>query len=137
MAESNFDKQYREAKKRGDEKLRNNPRAKSAVYDPSSKRIIVELANGCVFMFPPRLAQGLETASADDLSEIRLLARGLALNWPRLDVQLSLSGLMMGIFGTKAWMSESGRKGGSPHSESKTKAARENGRKGGRPRKRA
>jgi hypothetical protein len=137
MAESNFDKQYGEAKKRGDERLRNDLRAKSAVYDPSSKRVIVELANGCIFMFPPRLAQGLETASADDLSEIRLLARGLALNWPRLDVQLSLSGLMMGIFGTKAWMSELARKGGISHSESKAKAARQNGRKGGRPRKRA
>ena len=35
------------------------PRASSARYDAASGRVIVELTNGCVFAFPPRLAQGL------------------------------------------------------------------------------
>jgi len=59
------------------------------------------------------------------------------LHWEHLDADLSVPRLVMGIFGSGAWMRELGRKGGSASSAAKRKAARANGRKGGRPAKQA
>jgi len=52
--------------------------------------------------------------------------------WEGLDVQVSLGGLMAGIFGTKSYMA---RRAGAVSSPAKASAARTNGAKGGRPRK--
>jgi len=108
------------------------PRAVAARFDRASGRVIVDLENGCTFAFPPRLAQGLEGATDDQLASIELLGRGYGLRWDELDVDLSLPGLMAGIFGTKAWMA---RRAGQATSPAKAAAARVNGAKGGRPRK--
>ena len=51
------------------------------------------------------------------------------------DADFTVAGLVAGVFGTRAWMAELGRKGGSVTSEAKAAAVRENGKKGGRPRK--
>jgi len=110
------------------------PRAAAARYDRASGRVIVDLENGCTFAFPPRLAQGLETASDDQLAAIEILGKGYGLHWDELDVDLSLPGLMAGIFGTKVWMA---RRAGQSTSVAKSAAARANGAKGGRPRKSA
>ncbi|WP_219729955.1 hypothetical protein [Sodalinema gerasimenkoae] len=42
---------------------------------------------------------------------------------------------MQGIFGSRNWMAELGRKGGQKTSTAKRQAARENGKKGGRTKK--
>lgn len=112
----------------------NEPRAVAARYDRASSRVIVDLENGCTFAFPPRLAQGLEAASDDQLAAVEILGRGYGLHWEELDVDLSLPGLMAGIFGTKAWMA---RRAGQATSAAKATASRANGAKGGRPRKTA
>jgi hypothetical protein len=44
------------------------PRAAKARYDRELGRIVVDLTNGCVFAFPPRLTQGLERATDDQLA---------------------------------------------------------------------
>ena len=120
------------ALERGRVARENEPRALAARYDRASGRVVVDLENGCTFAFPPRLAQGLEDASAEELSDIEILGTGYGLHWEALDVDLSLPGLMAGIFGTRAWMA---RRAGRATSAAKAAAARANGAKGGRPRK--
>ena len=110
------------------------PRAAVARYDTTSGRVIVELVNGCTFAFPARLAQGLAEASEAQLAQVEILGAGTGLHWEALDVDLSVPGLMAGLFGTARWMA---RQGGAVRSEAKSAAARANGRKGGRPRKAA
>jgi hypothetical protein len=108
------------------------PRATSARYDRRRGRIVVELTNGATFAFPPALAQGLEVASEEQLMQVEILGMGYGLHWEALDVDLSIPGLLSGIFGTRAFMA---RQAGQATSKAKAAAARENGAKGGRPRK--
>ena len=135
MSDEEFERQFAQATKRGERRLQTQPRAESAYYDTRHSRVVIELTNGCVFMFPAHLAQGLRNASARELGEIEVMSHGVALRWPKLDADFTVAGLVSGIFGTRAWMAELGRRGGSVTSEAKAIAVRENGRKGGRPRK--
>ena len=106
------------------------PRAASVRYDRALGRVIVELTNGCSFTFPPRLAQGLESATDDQLAAVEILGSGYGLHWEALDADLSVPGLLAGLFGTKAYMA---RRAGQATSPAKAAAARANGAKGGRP----
>lgn len=126
------DAQIDAALERGKLALETEPRAATARYDRQLDRVIVDLTNGCTFAFPPRIAQGLETATADQLAEIEILGLGYGLHWEALDVDFSLPGLMAGVLGTKAYMA---RRAGQATSPAKAAAARANGAKGGRPRK--
>ena len=128
--------EFEDAQRRGEEALRSEPRAKRARYDRKTGRILVELTNGCSFAFPARRAEGLEGASDDELAEVTILGLGLGLHWERLDVDLSVPGLLAGLLGTKGWMDrERAAHAGSATSPAKAAAARRNGAKGGRPRK--
>lgn len=109
-------------------------RAEAVRYDRQIGRMIVELANGCTFTFPPRLAQGLEAATEEQLAQVELLGAGSGLHWETLDVDLSIPGLLAGLFGTRAYLA---RQAGRTTSAAKAAAARTNGSKGGRPRKSA
>lgn len=111
------------------------PRAASASYDRESDLITINLTNGATFSFPPELAQGLAGASPEELALVEITPSGEGLHWETLDADLSVPALLAGIFGTKKWMAEMGKKGGRSTSSAKAAAARENGRKGGRPRK--
>jgi hypothetical protein len=71
---------------------------------------VVELLNGATFLFPPELAQGLAGASPADLAQVQVTPSGAGLRWPSLDTDFSLPGLMMGVFGSPAWMRELARK---------------------------
>jgi hypothetical protein len=128
------DAQIDAALERGQSAHLHEPRAASARYHRQLDRVVVELTNGCTFTFPPRLAQGLETATADQLAGVEILGSGYGLHWEALDVDLSVPGLLAGLFGTKAFMA---RQAGRATSPAKAAAARINGAKGGRPRKSA
>lgn len=122
------------AMERGKAARQVEPRATAARYDRKSARVIVELNNGCTFAFPPHLAQGLETATDDELATVEILGAGYGLHWEALDVDFRISGLLSGMFGTKAYMA---RRAGQATSPAKAAAARINGAKGGRPKKQA
>jgi len=113
------------------------PRAQAAWYDKASGRVFIELTNECLFAFPARFGQGLQGATPEQLAAVEVWPDGAALHWEELDADLGVAGLMAGVFGSKAWMSELGRAGGKVQSEAKARASRENGKKGGRPRKSA
>ena len=128
------DDQIEAALERGKVVLSTGPRAVSARYDARQKRLIVDLTNGCTFAFPPRLAQGLEEATDQQLCDVEVLGVGFGLHWEALNVDLSVPGLMAGLFGSRAHMA---RLAGATQSPAKAEAARRNGAKGGRPRKTA
>jgi hypothetical protein len=108
------------------------PRAARVRYDRRRGRMVIALTNGCTFTFPPHLAQGLESASDDEIAQFEVLGNGYGLHWETLDVDLSIPGLLAGLFGTKSHMA---RQAGQARSAAKAAAARANGAKGGRPRK--
>ncbi len=123
------------ARERGLRAREEQPRATAAYYDTTSGRVVVDLTNGCTFMFPAHLAQGLRDADPKLIAEVEVEPYGFALHWETLDADLTIAGLLAGMFGSKTWMAEIGRTGGSRKSEAKTTASRANGAKGGRPRK--
>jgi len=122
------------ALKRGKIARATEPRAARARYDRKLGRIVVDLTNGCVFAFPPRMAQGLRKATDNQLAEVEILGHGYGLHWNSLDVDLSIPGLLAGIFGTRSYMA---RLAGRTKTPAKAAASRANGAKGGRPRKAA
>lgn len=134
-----FDAEFQSAVEAGN----NEPRALSVRFDRASKRLQIELQDGVAMMIPISSIQGLENAKAREIESVELLAQGHALHWSTLDVDLTVPGLVAGIFGTKQWMrqiasgflSEAGRKGGSATTKAKRVSSRANGKLGGRPRK--
>lgn len=129
--------QIAEADARNAEADQTEPRARAASFDSATRRVRIELTNGCVFEFPADYGQGLQGASDRDLASIEIYPGGIGLRWDVLDVDLSVPGLVAGVFGGQAWMrqlrSEMGKQGGGVRTQAKANAARANGRKGGRP----
>jgi hypothetical protein len=123
------------ARRRGEQLALTEPRATDARYDAASGRVIVDLTNGCTFAFPARALQGLGGARDEDLAWVEVLGDGFGLHWEALDADFTVPGLLMGLFGTRAWMArEQARRAGATTSPAKAAAARVNGKKGGRPR---
>jgi len=111
------------------------PSAIKAWYEPADELVFIKLNTGIVMGFPYKLLQGLEVATEEQLAEVEVTSTGYGLHWESLDVDLGVPQLVAGLFGTKRWMTELGRKGGEVKSKAKTKASQENGKLGGRPRK--
>lgn len=124
------------AKRRGAIERVSKLYAVSAKFDPKKKLITIGLANGSSFSFPPRLAEGLSRKSAEALAKIEISPMGTGLYWPKLDVDLTVEGLLSGMFGSAKWMlREHLAKAGSVKSAAKSKSSKANGAKGGRPKK--
>lgn len=130
-------KELDRAAARGRQLALTEPRAARARYDKRTSRIIVDLTNGCTLAVPARTLQGLAKASDAELAEVEILGTGYGLHWESLDADFTVPGLLRGVFGTRAWMSELARRAGQTRSPAKAAAARANGRKGGRPRSKA
>ena len=127
--------QVEAAQARGQVEQASALRALSARYDTRQKRIVIELANGSSFSFPPHLVQGLTNARPAELACIEISPHGVGLHWPQLDADLTVEGLLAGLFGSRSWMRQHAAKAGSVRSSAKAQAAKANGVKGGRPRK--
>ena len=112
----------------------NDPRVIKVRYEAKEDLVSLYFADGFKISIPRKQLQGLERANRTQLSNIEIVGHGTGLHWPLLDVNHYVLGLLERRFGTKRWMNEIGRRGGSAKSAAKTKAARRNGLMGGRPR---
>src|SRR3989337_3933521 len=95
IRDRDLNKQIIQAKTAGVAALENEPRAKAVRYSPTRRQVIVELTNGCSFMFPVDKAQGLAGASNKDLAAVRILGKGMGLHWEKLDADLSIASLVV------------------------------------------
>jgi hypothetical protein len=130
------DDAFEAATLRGEERVQTDPRAVAARFDAETGRVVVDLANGCTYLFPAEMAQELSGADPTDLAEIEIDGAGFNLHWPRLDADLYVPATVAGVFGTKAWMAKQwASAAGGTSSPAKAAAARANGAKGGRPKK--
>jgi Protein of unknown function (DUF2442) len=78
--------------------------AVAARFDAVKNRTVIDLDNGTAFSFPPILAQGLSHASEADLKQIEISPLRTGLRWPRLDFDLTVEGLLAGVFESHFWM---------------------------------
>jgi Protein of unknown function (DUF2442) len=109
------------------------PRAKSVYYDPKERRVVLALTNGADFRFPVASVPELAAAPESEIKKVEISTSGTTLRWKTLNADLSLAGLMLGIFGPRSLMAQVGSVGGRVVSPAKAAAARANGQKGGRP----
>jgi Protein of unknown function (DUF2442) len=77
-----------------------NPRAIEVVV--TDDKLVVHLADGRTVTVPLAWFPRLLHASADERAEFRVIGDGEYINWPALDEDLSVSGLLRG---TRAVMS--------------------------------
>mgnify|MGYP001068247792 FL=1 len=82
----------------------NKFRADAVRYDKQNSCIIVDLVNGPTFAFTPRVVPGLKSATDEELAAVEILGAGYGLCWDNLNVDLSIAGLLAGVFGTKAYV---------------------------------
>ncbi len=130
------DEDIRAARERGRQEHAKMLWAVSARYDKRRDQIVVGLANGAEFSFPPAFSERLKDAPPSVLSNIEILGAGTGLHWPQVDEDLYVPALLQGVFGTKIWMASlMGKSGGQARTKAKAAAARKNGKRGGRPRK--
>jgi hypothetical protein len=111
------------------------PHIVSAQYREAGDAVVLKLATGVEVVIPRHLLQGLQNATPTELADIEIEGPGSGLHWPALDVDHYVPALLEGVFGTRQWMADLGRKGGQVRSPAKAAASRANGRRGGRPRK--
>lgn len=89
-----------QATQRGDE---SEPRARAATYDAASGRVFVELTNGLSIGFVPDFDPVLRSAGEYLLADVRVEPGGEGLSWPRLDVHVSLPGLIAHVLDIPSW----------------------------------
>jgi hypothetical protein len=121
------------ARARAAEEQKHGLRAAAARYSRAREQLVLELTNGTVIGVPVDIVPALGGASARDLAGVEVTPTGSALHWERLDVDLSVPGLVLEALGGGAVQSLFGVAGGRATSSRKAEAARANGSKGGRP----
>lgn len=111
--------------------------AQKIEHVPGLNLLIVGLSNHRRLVLPVEDLQGLEHATHEQLTNYELLGRGTGISFPALDADFYVRALIEGVYGTRRWMAELGKKGGCARTDAKRQAARQNGAKGGRPKKAA
>ncbi len=90
----------------GEAELKILPKIKKLGLEPQSRRLVFDLSNRVTLIIPADVIQGLQNASAGDLTDVELWDEGLMIYWKNLDVAFQTSSLLLGVFGTKRWMSK-------------------------------
>ena len=106
FTESEIRRQITQATKRGEERMRRDPLATAVRYHKPDRTVVIETNKGVTLTISVDCLQGLQDASDRELSKVEILGPGVAIEWPTLDQQFSITGLLAGVFGTEAWMVE-------------------------------
>ena len=101
MSDSEFERQYSAATRRGEERLRNQPLATSVRYDATCG-VIIQLNNDCRVCVPLSLLPELRGASTKDLRRVEIMGVGQAIEWPTLDQQFDVQHLLADAVGAKS-----------------------------------
>ncbi|MFH7244289.1 MAG: DUF2442 domain-containing protein [Spirulina sp.] len=104
--DAQFLEQYQRAIEAANQAKATEPQAVSVHYDDINRLIVIRLNSGALFSFPPDIVQGLAGASPEDLAAVEITPSRTGLHWEKLDADFSVSGLLSGRFGTKAWMTK-------------------------------
>ena len=78
-------------------------KATAVRYDRRKRQVVVELDSGLELRFHPWDVEELQAAKPADLTSIEITPSGFGLYWPRVDADVSIPGLLQGIFGSKKW----------------------------------
>lgn len=70
------------------------PLVMAAHFDAARGRVVLELDRQCSIAFDPAVYPYLSDASRSELEEIEILGAGTAINFPQIDISLSLSALI-------------------------------------------
>jgi len=97
---------FTKAKELGKKELAELPKIIKLSLDKQNRRLVFDLTNSVTLIVPADLLQGLQNASENDLTAIEFWDEGLMVYWKNLDVAFQTSSLLLGIFGTKRWLSE-------------------------------
>ena len=106
LTEAEIARQIAEATRRGEEELRTEPLATSVRFDRRTRCAVIELNKGSTLSVPVDRLQGLAGASLKDLARIEIPNPGCEIEWPALDQQFTIQGLLAGRFGTRRWMEQ-------------------------------
>lgn len=82
------------------------PRAIAIYFDQKDSRIFINFSNGSNFSFLTSQVEWLADLSPEVLAQVSLTPCGKGLRWETPDIDLSIQGLLMGIFGSKEWMTK-------------------------------
>jgi len=63
-----------------------------------NRTVFVALHDDRVFSFPDHKFSRLKAASDENLARVRIRAQGSALRWDEIDEDLSVEGIVLGIF---------------------------------------
>lgn len=66
------------------------PRIKKLGLEMQSRRLVFDLSNRVTLIIPADVLQGLQNASAGDLTEVELWDEGLMIYWKNLDIAFKL-----------------------------------------------
>ncbi len=131
-----WDEEFAATTARAEQRLRDEPHMVKAHYDGKIGRVILSLSSGAWYAFRPDDAQGLQCATNAQLRKISITPSQFGIDFPLLDAQFDIGGLLKGHFGSRKWRAQRlGAAGGSTTSKARTAAAAANGKLGGRPRK--
>lgn len=126
-----------QARQRGEEADRIEPRAEHISYDPRRKRLVISLRRGALVAIPIDRIKWLRSATARQLRDVYADQFGDAVISDELDMHISLKGLLRDLVGLTGAAAMMGSEGGKSKSPAKASAARANGKRGGRPRRKS
>ncbi len=99
-----FDAAYQRATEAAHDLDARERRAKSARYVENQRALVIGVTDGTTVEIPVEKIQGLENATTKELAEVKVGPQGRSVHWELLEVDLSATQLIKGVFGSVRWM---------------------------------